>query len=136
VRSVLKSWNIADDSYSIADGSGLSRYNYVAPEAVAAVLWAMGHHASFDVFYRSLPIAGVDGTIQNRMRGTAAENNAHAKTGSISNVRSLSGYVTTRDGERLLFVLMANHFTANRRVVERVQDFVVERLANFSRAGR
>ena len=133
LTETLTGWGIPEDAYVYRDGSGLSRYNYVAPEAVAAVLWAMGKHPDFEVFYQSLPIAGVDGTIENRMRGTAAEGNAHAKTGSISNVRTLSGYVTTRDGEKLIFVLMANHFTANRRVVERVQDFVVERLANFSR---
>ena len=133
VKETLTSWGIPEDAYSYRDGSGLSRYNYVAPEAIAAVLWAMGKHPDFEVFYQALPIAGVDGSIRNRMRGTAAENNAHAKTGSISNVRTLSGYVTTRDGERLIFVLMANHFTASSRVADRVQDLVVERLANFSR---
>lgn len=136
VRETLTGWGIPEDAYVYVDGSGLSRYNYVAPEAVGAVLWSMGHRADFEVFYQALPIAGVDGTIAARMRGTLAENNAHAKTGSIANVRSLSGYVTTRDGERLIFVMMANHFTANRRVVERVQDFVVERLANFTRSVR
>ena len=135
LRETLTSWGIPEDAYSYRDGSGLSRYNYVAPEAIGAVLWAMGRHPDFEVFYQALPIAGVDGSIRNRMRGTAAENNAHAKTGSIANVRTLSGYVTTRDGERLIFVLMANHFTASSRVADRVQDLVVERLANFTRAG-
>ena len=78
----------------------------------------------------------MDGTISNRLRGTAAQGNVHAKTGSISNARSLSGYVTTADGERLVFVLLCNHFTVSNRIVERVQDHVVERLANFTRQRR
>ena len=133
VREVLQGFGVADDAYVIADGSGLSRYDYVAPETLARILVAMARRPDFDVFYQALPIAGVDGTIANRMRGTAAANNVHAKTGSIANVRSLSGYVTTADGERLVFVMIANHFTVPRRVVEVVQDRVLERLASFSR---
>jgi serine-type D-Ala-D-Ala carboxypeptidase/endopeptidase (penicillin-binding protein 4) len=133
VRDALRDFGIADDAYVIADGSGLSRYDYVAPEALARILLGMARRPDFDLFYQALPIAGVDGTIATRMRGTAAANNVHAKTGSIANVRSLSGYVTTADGERLVFVMIANHFTVSRRVVEVVQDHVLERLANFSR---
>ncbi len=135
-RATLAGFGIPEDAYVLADGSGLSRYNYLAPEAIARILWAMAHRPDFAVFYDALPIGGVDGTIAGRMRGTAAEGNVHAKTGSIANTRTLSGYVTTPSGERLLFVLMANHFTAPRRVVERTQDFVVERLANFARERR
>jgi D-alanyl-D-alanine carboxypeptidase/D-alanyl-D-alanine-endopeptidase (penicillin-binding protein 4) len=96
----------------------------------------MARHPDFPVFYDALPIAGVDGTLETRMRGTAAAGNARAKTGSISNARNVSGYVTTRDGERLLFVLLANHFTVPSSVPTRVQDRVIERLANFTRAER
>jgi D-alanyl-D-alanine carboxypeptidase/D-alanyl-D-alanine-endopeptidase (penicillin-binding protein 4) len=133
LRETLTGWGIPEDAYVFADGSGLSRYNYVAPSVIAQVLVEMARHPRFTAFYDALPIAGVDGTIGARLRGTAAQGNVHAKTGSIANVRSLSGYVTTADGERLVFVLMANHFTTSRRVVERAQDFVVERLANFRR---
>jgi D-alanyl-D-alanine carboxypeptidase/D-alanyl-D-alanine-endopeptidase (penicillin-binding protein 4) len=133
VREVLREFGVADDAYVIADGSGLSRYDYVAPETLARILEGMARRADFDVFYQALPIAGVDGTIATRMRGTAAAGNVHAKTGSIANVRSLSGYVTSAEGERFVFVMLANHFTAPRRVVEVVQDHVLERLANFRR---
>lgn len=136
VRETLGDWGIPEDAFVYVDGSGLSRYNYVAPEAVAEVLVAVSRRPDFQVFLDALPIAGVDGTLAGRMRGTAAEGNVRAKTGSIANVRTLSGYVTTRDGERLVFVMMANHFTVPRRVVERTQDHVAERLANFSRARR
>ena len=136
IKETLTSWGIPEDAYVYVDGSGLSRYNYVAPDAIGQVLVSIARHPDFDVFYQALPIAGVDGTIANRLRGTAAQGNAHAKTGSISNARSLSGYVTTADGERLVFVLLCNHFTVGNRIVERVQDHVVERLANFTRQRR
>jgi D-alanyl-D-alanine carboxypeptidase/D-alanyl-D-alanine-endopeptidase (penicillin-binding protein 4) len=136
VRETLRGWGVPDDGYVYVDGSGLSRYNYLAPETIARVLETMARHGDFRTFYDALPIAGVDGTLEPRLKGTAAEGNARAKTGSIANVRSLSGYVTTRDGERLLFVLLANHFTAPGRTATLVQDHVVERLANFTRARR
>ena len=136
VQQTLAGWGVPDDAYVLADGSGLSRYDYVAPSAIARTLVAMAHAPDFAAFYTALPIAGVDGSIATRMRGTAAQGNAHAKTGSIANVRTLSGYVTTADGERLVFVLMANGFTAPSRVVYAAMDHVVERLATLRRAAR
>jgi PBP4 family serine-type D-alanyl-D-alanine carboxypeptidase len=134
--ATLTGFGIDPAAFVLSDGSGLSRYNYVAPEALARILEVMARRPDADVFLNSLPIGGVDGTLATRMRGTAAEGNVRAKTGSIANTRTLSGYVATRDGERLVFVLMANHFTVSSRVAERVQDHVVERLANFSRQNR
>ncbi len=135
VREVLSDFGVPPDAYVLADGSGLSRYNYVAPEAVALVLEAMYRRPDFAPLFDALPVAGVDGTLAGRLKGTRAAGNARAKTGSLSNVRSLSGYVRTADGEMLLFVILVNGFTAPQRVVEAAQDQIVERLANFSRAG-
>lgn len=133
-RRVLASWGIADDSYVMSDGSGLSRYNYVAPEMVIAVLQRMYRDAKHrDPFIATLPIAGRDGTISTRMRRTRAEGNAVAKTGSISNVRSLSGYVRTRDGEMLVFAILANDFVIPPTTVTYIADLAVEILSNFSR---
>ena len=133
VREVLTGFGVPPDAYVLADGSGLSRYNYVAPDAVARLLEAMYRRPDFEPLFAALPVAGVDGTLAGRLKGTRAAGNAHAKTGSLSNVRSLSGYVRDADGEMLLFVLLANGFTVPQRVVEAAQDQVVERLANFSR---
>ncbi len=133
VTQELTSWGIPEDSYIYYDGSGLSRYNYIAPEAVVRLLRTMSRRDEFEVFYDALPIAGVDGTLQNRMKGTKAEGNARAKTGFISNARALSGYVTTQDGELLAFSIIANNFDTPVRPVEYVQDLVVERLADFGR---
>jgi D-alanyl-D-alanine carboxypeptidase/D-alanyl-D-alanine-endopeptidase (penicillin-binding protein 4) len=136
VRDVLAECGVAPDAWVLADGSGLSRYNEVAPEAIAAVLEAMYRRPDFPVFLDALPVAGMDGTLATRLVGTAAAGNAHAKTGSMSGVRTLSGYVRAASGETLLFVLLANDVMAPRRVVEAAQDRIVERLANFKRAGR
>ncbi len=138
VRETLESFGVPDDAWRIVDGSGASHYNYVAPDVLAHVLVSMARGPNAEVFAQALPVAGVDGTMAGRLRGTAAAGNAHAKTGDVAGARALSGYVTTADGERMVFVLLANHFTAPRRVVDAVQDHVVERLANFHRreAGR
>ena len=83
-----------------------------------------------------LPIAGVDGTIASRMKGTPAERNVHAKTGTVDKARSLSGYVTTADGRMLLFSFLCNNFTVPNREVERVQDAILVRLASSRERSR
>ena len=92
--------------------------------------------STFGTFYESLPVAGVDGTIGSRFRGTPVERNVHAKTGSLSMVRSLSGYITTRDGRMLVFSILANHWIVPVREVERVQDTILTRLANLTLGDR
>ncbi len=133
VTRALTGWGIPEDSYIQVDGSGLSRYNYLAPEALVRLLRRMHQRPDFEVFYDALPVAGVDGTLESRMKGTRAQGNARAKTGSISNARSLSGYVTTLEGELLAFSIIANNFATPIRPVEYVQDLIVERLANLER---
>jgi D-alanyl-D-alanine carboxypeptidase/D-alanyl-D-alanine-endopeptidase (penicillin-binding protein 4) len=103
----------------------------VSPETIVKVLDAMRRDTSFAVFYAALPIAGVDGTIGSRMRGTAAQGNVHAKTGYVDKARSLSGYVTTADGRLLLFSLLCNNWTTPVSEIERVQDAVAIRLASM-----
>jgi D-alanyl-D-alanine carboxypeptidase/D-alanyl-D-alanine-endopeptidase (penicillin-binding protein 4) len=134
VGRTLTSWGIPPDSYIVSDGSGLSRYNYLSAEMITAVLERMYRDPRHqDPFLLTLPIAGRDGTIASRMRGTLAEGNAVAKTGSIANVRSLSGYVRTRDGEMLVFSILANDFTIPAATVNWIADLAVEILATFSR---
>jgi D-alanyl-D-alanine carboxypeptidase/D-alanyl-D-alanine-endopeptidase (penicillin-binding protein 4) len=132
-RAIFSSWNIPPGTYVVADGSGLSRYDYVTPEMLIAILEKL--HADpkhRDAFVATLPIAGKDGTISTRMRATRAEANAIAKTGSIANVRALSGYVRTRDGELLAFSILANNFTIPAATVNWIADLAVETLANHT----
>jgi D-alanyl-D-alanine carboxypeptidase/D-alanyl-D-alanine-endopeptidase (penicillin-binding protein 4) len=116
------------------DGSGLSRYDFVTPDALVTILTHVDRDEKLrGPFEASLPIAGRDGTLANRMKGTAAEGNARAKTGSMSNVRALSGYVTSADGEPLVFSILANNFETPADVINRATDAIVVRLAEFSR---
>lgn len=110
------------------DGSGLSRYNMITPRATAQLLAAVDRMSNGDAFWEAMPIAGVDGTLKNRMRSTPAANNARAKTGTFSIVSTLSGYVTTRDGHRLAVSLLTN-FTPDGTAVRAWQDKVYVLLA-------
>lgn len=129
VERQLVAWGADTAGFAVRDGSGLSRHDYVTPETVVKVLDAMRRHESFRLFYDALPVAGVDGTIAARMRGTPAQGNVHAKTGTVDKARSLSGYVTTSDGRLLLVSILCNNFTVPNREVERVQDAIMVRLA-------
>lgn len=132
-RAVFTTWGIPADSYVQADGSGLTRYDYVTADMIVTILERLHREPRHrDAFYATLPIAGKDGTIATRMRGTRAEANAVAKTGSISNVRALSGYVKTRDGETLAFSILANNFTIPAATVTWIADLAVETLANHT----
>ena len=118
----------------IHDGSGLSRHDLVAPETIVRVLDAIQRDTAFAAYYDALPIAGVDGTLSARMKGTPAERNCRAKTGTIHSASSLSGYVTTADGEPMLFVMLMNNHKARNAVPMAVQNRIVELLASWKRA--
>ena len=134
VRRLLSDWGIPDDSYVMYDGSGLSRYNYVTASTLVEILQHMYRDPRHrDAFLATLPIAGKDGTMAARLHNTRAEGNAIAKTGSIANVRSLSGFVKTRDGEMVVFSILANDFIIPSSTITMIADLAVETLANFSR---
>jgi D-alanyl-D-alanine carboxypeptidase/D-alanyl-D-alanine-endopeptidase (penicillin-binding protein 4) len=113
----------------MADGSGLSRQNYVTARNLAILLRAMHTHKDAATFRASLPIAGVDGTLRNRLRDTPAAGNCRAKTGYVSNVSSLSGYVRTAGGDDLLFVILMNNHPCRNAGATAVQDRIVKALA-------
>ena len=131
VGAQLNAWGIPDEGFAIADGSGLSRHNYLSPRTIVRILDAIRSDTAFTIFYEALPIAGVDGTIGSRMRGTPAEGNVRAKTGYIEKARALSGYVTAADGSMLYFSLLCNNYTVPTSAVNRVQDRIAARLASL-----
>jgi D-alanyl-D-alanine carboxypeptidase/D-alanyl-D-alanine-endopeptidase (penicillin-binding protein 4) len=132
-RGVLGSWGIPDTTYVQLDGSGLSRYDYVTADLIVAILDHMFHDPKqHDAFLATLPIAGQDGTMASRLKHTRADGNSLAKTGSISNVRTVSGYVKTRDGETLAFSILANNFTIPAGNVTWMADLAIETLANYT----
>jgi D-alanyl-D-alanine carboxypeptidase/D-alanyl-D-alanine-endopeptidase (penicillin-binding protein 4) len=134
VRSTLQQWGVPQAGFIQVDGSGLSRYNYVTTDALVRTLAHVSRDAGLrGPFELALPMAGRDGTLSLRMRGTPAEGNARAKTGAVSNVRALAGYVTTADKEPVVFAILANNFEAPGDTVVQAIDAIVVRLAQFSR---
>ena len=131
VERQFAAWGIPEDAFVVRDGSGLSRSDLISPEAIVSILEAMRRSPNFQVFYESLPIAGVDGTIRTRMRDTPAQGNLRAKTGTLSMVRSLSGYVRTADGRLLEFSMMCNNWTTPQAAVDRVQNAIGAALAQM-----
>ncbi len=119
----LTSLGVPMTGVSLTDGSGLTRLNTVTPIAMATLLYRVRSEPWFADFSYSLPVAGntsrmVGGTLRYRMNGTAAANNARAKTGSLTGVTALAGYVTGRDGRRYVFSLVSNYSGRSPRPVE------------------
>ena len=121
------------DEVQFEEGSGLSRNNLTTPNATIALLQFMDRHAEAAAYLNALPIAGVDGTLRNRMRGTPAAGNVRAKTGTLRWANSLSGHVTTAAGERLIFSIMLNRYAAGSHPPARNEiDKIAVMLAEFS----
>ena len=106
-RQLIARLGLGHHAYRIADGSGLSLYNYVSAELLCMLLRHAWHTpAIIEALLPTLPIAGVDGTLEKRMRGTAAEGNVLAKTGTVSGISSLAGYCTAANGHQLCFAII------------------------------
>ena len=104
---------IAPDDVMQTDGSGLSRHDLVTPRAIVTLLEYAEGQTWFAPYYRSLPVAGVDGSLQDRMKATVAAGRIHAKTGSVEHVRTLSGFAETPSGRRLIFSFLGNNQGGN-----------------------
>jgi D-alanyl-D-alanine carboxypeptidase/D-alanyl-D-alanine-endopeptidase (penicillin-binding protein 4) len=131
VRSFLRQAGVGDNELALNDGSGLSRNDMIMADATVQLLTFMSKHRYFTQFRDALPIAGVDGTLRTRMRGTPAEGNVRAKTGSLSSVASLGGYVTTAAGEHLVFSMMLNNYPDAAAVRRESIDAIAVLLASF-----
>jgi D-alanyl-D-alanine carboxypeptidase/D-alanyl-D-alanine-endopeptidase (penicillin-binding protein 4) len=110
MRKFLRQAGIEPDMALLEEGSGLSRATLVTPGATVKLLTFMSRHRYRDAFIDALPIAGVDGTLRNRFKGTPAEGNVRAKTGSLGYVDTLSGFLTDAGKEKLVFSIMLNNY--------------------------
>ncbi len=135
LRDFLKARGLPADEVLFDEGSGLSRNDLTTANATVALLKFMAAHFVAGDFYDALPSAGIDGTLRTRMKGTAAEANVRAKTGTLRYANSISGYVTTAARDHLAFSVMLNRNVqpAGRNVREEIDDIAVM-LARF--AGR
>ena len=119
---------------SQVDGSGLSRRNLVSSQTLTDLLLAASKQPWFDAWYNALPVAGnadrmTGGSLGYRLRGTAAENNLHAKTGSMAGVSSLSGYITDAHGRKLVFAMLTNNYVVAGAQVKAVENRVAVALS-------
>jgi serine-type D-Ala-D-Ala carboxypeptidase/endopeptidase (penicillin-binding protein 4) len=131
VRDFLKQAGVSESQLNLDDGSGLSRSDMIMADATVQLLTFMTKHRYFTQFRDALPVAGVDGTLRNRMKGTPAEGNVRAKTGTLSSVASLGGYVTTASGERLVFSMMLNNYQDASALRRESIDAIAILLASF-----
>jgi serine-type D-Ala-D-Ala carboxypeptidase/endopeptidase (penicillin-binding protein 4) len=132
VRAFLSEAGVMASPLALNDGSGLSRNDMITAEGSLQLLTYMHRHRYATAFREALPIAGVDGTLRNRMKGTVAENNLRAKTGTLSSASSLSGYVTTAAGEELVFSIMVNNYPPGMGPTSVCIDPIAILLASFA----
>jgi serine-type D-Ala-D-Ala carboxypeptidase/endopeptidase (penicillin-binding protein 4) len=134
VRETLSSWGIVPDSYRPRDGSGLSRYDYVSAQMIIHLLEHIaGDSKHAELFRATLPVGGVSGTLATRLKGTPAEGRVFAKTGSMSNIRALSGYITTLEGHPLVFSILVNNYNVSTADIDAIVDKALIRLVQFKR---
>ncbi|MBM7784296.1 D-alanyl-D-alanine carboxypeptidase/D-alanyl-D-alanine endopeptidase [Tenggerimyces flavus] len=137
MTTALEGLGVNMGTIRIVDGSGLSRQDFLTPVQVTNLLRGAESQPWFDTWYASMPIACKNprfegGTLRSRMCNTEAAGNVHAKTGSLTRVTALGGYVTSKDGERLTFSIILNYFDAS-LPAKGIEDQIAIRLANFSR---
>jgi D-alanyl-D-alanine carboxypeptidase/D-alanyl-D-alanine-endopeptidase (penicillin-binding protein 4) len=135
MRKQLEAWSIPHTYIVPADGSGLSRQDYVTAHGLTTLLtylWMDPKHA--DIFRSTLPVAGKSGTLAERMKGTPLQGRVWAKTGTLSNVRSLSGYLLTRAGEPIVFAMLSNNFQVPTAQVDAAMEEALLRVFELTRS--
>lgn len=121
-------------NYRIVDGSGLSHYNLITTELVTELLKYL-YNQKYDIFnliYSSFPVAGVDGTLEERMTDGLAFNNVHAKTGSLSGISTLSGYLTARNNDLIAFSIFIQNFVGKSDKAKEIQNRICEILSELN----
>jgi D-alanyl-D-alanine carboxypeptidase/D-alanyl-D-alanine-endopeptidase (penicillin-binding protein 4) len=134
LKAFLDEAGIKKGDVLLEEGSGLSRRDVITPNATIALLCFMNKHKLAEIYRDGLPVAGVDGTLKNRMKDTVAAGNVRAKTGTLRYVYTLSGYVTSASGEKLAFsIMLNNYYNADRTIPARDDlDAIPIMLANFN----
>ncbi len=131
VQETLQKAGVLTDSVVQYDASGLSRHNLITPNSAAMLYKYMDKSRYSSIWQNVLTIGGVDGTLKNRFRGTTAENNVRGKTGTFDQVSALSGYVTSKTGERFAFSILTNNIPSSSLRTSTI-DNIVNLLADFN----
>ncbi len=131
LRGFLNQAGISSDQYAFYDGSGLSRQNLVTPHTVVQLLSYADSQPWGASFRDTLPLSGTDGSLSNRFKDVDAQGRVHAKTGSLSGVKTLSGYATTSHGDRVAFSILSNNFNLpEKRINDTIDSIVGEILSD------
>jgi PBP4 family serine-type D-alanyl-D-alanine carboxypeptidase len=133
IKSFLEDKQINTSQLVLDDGSGLSPLDQTTPRQFSDLLQYMSQSPVFNDFYDSFPVAGIDGTLKNVMKYEPLYKNVRGKTGTINEVKSLCGYIHTRDNEMLTFTILANDIKANRYKIYQFNNEFLTILGNFSR---
>jgi D-alanyl-D-alanine carboxypeptidase/D-alanyl-D-alanine-endopeptidase (penicillin-binding protein 4) len=131
VKQRLTELGVDPQAYYLRDGSGLSRHNLVAPSAFVQILSAMAKLPEGQLYRDSLPVAGISGSLKNRLKGTIAQGIVSAKTGSMSGVVSLSGYINPPKYSPLVFSIILNQHDRSTSSMAKIIDEVVVLLARL-----
>jgi D-alanyl-D-alanine carboxypeptidase/D-alanyl-D-alanine-endopeptidase (penicillin-binding protein 4) len=126
---VMRNWlylaGIQPDEYVFYDGSGLSRENLVTPHAVVKLLSFIARQPWGATYLDTLPVGGMDGSLGGRFNTASTSGRVQAKTGALSHVNALSGYLTTQTGDRLAFsIIVNNHLLNSHKASETIDDIV------------
>jgi len=130
-RAIMDFWKtkgIDLDGIHFDDGNGLSRNNAISPKQLVDLLTVMQHSPWFGVFYSSLPVAGISGTMKKALKGTPAVGRIRAKTGTIAGVKSLAGYVSSLSGRRLIFAIIVNNYTCKTKVLKKKLEEIMLKM--------
>jgi len=133
LKRIIELTGLDADNYSLADGSGVSRYNLISTELIINIFkhFYYSYTDIFKTFYNTLPTAGKDGTLEKRMRKTLAEGNVRAKTGTLNGVVTLSGFVNAASGDLIAFSIFIQNYSVKNSIARKFQDRICELLARF-----
>jgi serine-type D-Ala-D-Ala carboxypeptidase/endopeptidase (penicillin-binding protein 4) len=133
IKNLISLAGLNPENYRLVDGSGLSHYNLVSAELILEILKYMYYEERelFKILIDSFSIAGVDGTLAKRMKDTRAENNVSAKTGTLSGVSALSGYLTANNGSRFAFSILMQNYAWSASTARAFQDAICNILTSY-----
>lgn len=125
LRGFLNQAGVPNDQYVFYDGSGLSRQNLVTPNAIVQLLRYASTQPWGTTYRNTLPEAGVDGSLADRLHNLQSSAHVFAKTGSLGGVKTLSGYATTAKGDQVAFAILSNNFNlSNKRITDAIDSVV------------
>ncbi|RKY92091.1 MAG: D-alanyl-D-alanine carboxypeptidase/D-alanyl-D-alanine-endopeptidase [Ignavibacteriae bacterium] len=133
IRRMIELTGLDEENYSLADGSGVSRYNLISTELIINIFKYFYNSKPyiFKTFYNTLSTAGIDGTLEKRMRNTLGEGNLKAKTGTLNGVATLSGFVNAANGDLIAFSIFIQNYTTKNLTARKFIDRICELLAGF-----